>query len=179
LKLIETSIQGLFIVELEKIEDGRGFFARSWCAREFQKHGLSTSMAQCNLVWTATKGTIRGMHYQIEPYSEVKLFRCTKGSIFHVVIDLRQDSQTYLRTFGIELNDANYRALYVPENFATGYQTIRDDTEVVYQVSQYYSPAEERGIRWNDPLFNIDWPIKEFVQISSKDCNWENFVLNK
>jgi dTDP-4-dehydrorhamnose 3,5-epimerase len=162
------------IVELEMREDPRGGFARTFCAREFEEQGLKAVVAQCNLSYNHLKGTMRGMHFQLQPAAETKLVRCTKGAIYDVIIDIRPDSETYLRHFGIELTESNRTALYVPEMFAHGYLTLTDDAEVFYQVGEFYSPGHECGLRYNDPLFNIQWPIPVSV-ISDKDAAWPLF----
>lgn len=171
---IETEIKGAYILEIEKREDERGFFARSWCRNEFEANGLNPQMVQANISYNRKKGTLRGMHYQQSPYEETKLVRCTKGAIYDVIIDLRPSSPTYARAIGIELTADNYKMLYVPENFAHGFQTMADNCEVVYQVSQFYAPGAENGIRWNDPAFDIHWPLEVRV-ISEKDRNWPNY----
>jgi dTDP-4-dehydrorhamnose 3,5-epimerase len=176
LKYLETSLQGAFVVELEKIEDERGFFARTWCAREFAKQKLNNSVAQCNTAWNRKRGTLRGMHYQVKPFSEVKLVRCIRGAIFDCIIDLREESSSYLEIFHLELSEDNSNMLYIPEGFAHGYQTLTDGAEVYYQVSQFYSPGAESGIRWNDPLFDIPWPLPEPVLMSEKDRRWPDFI---
>jgi len=154
----ETPLHGAFVVDLERHEDKRGFFARSWCQEEFAQHGLETNLAQCNISFNACKGTLRGMHYQTKPYLEAKLVRCTMGRIFDVMIDLRPTSPTYTRWFSIELTAENHRALFIPVGFAHGFQTLADDCEVFYQMSEFFHPECARGVRWNDPAFGIDWP---------------------
>jgi dTDP-4-dehydrorhamnose 3,5-epimerase len=172
---VETDLGGAYVVELERREDDRGFFARTWCGREFEEHGLSTEIAQCNLSYNHKAGTIRGLHYQVAPDEEVKLIRCTRGAIYDVIVDLRQESPTYGRWIGVELTDDNRRALYVPEGFAHGYQTLVDETETVYQVSAYYTPGAERGLRWDDPALAIQWPDTAERIISDKDRSWPDF----
>ncbi|WP_017656137.1 dTDP-4-dehydrorhamnose 3,5-epimerase [Fortiea contorta] len=167
----ETALNDAFMIELEQKPDHRGFFARTFCAQEFAAHGLKPTVAQCNLSFNHKKGTVRGMHYQIAPATETKLVRCTKGAIYDVIIDMRPESPTFLSHIGVELTPDNYRALYVPAMFAHGYQTLTDDSEVVYQVSEFYTPGYERGLRYDDPSFNIDWPL-EVSDISEKDANW-------
>lgn len=171
----ETELKGACTIEIEKLEDNRGFFARAWCEKEFAKHGLTPVVHQANVSFNTRKGTLRGMHYQIAPYGEAKTVRCTRGRIYDVIIDLRKDSPTYMRWYGVELTADNYKMLYVPENFAHGFQTLEDNTEVTYNVSQFYTPGAERGLRWNDPAFNIGWPEKVQV-ISDKDNNWPDFT---
>lgn len=174
MKFTETPLRGAYLVEIEKLTDHRGFFARSWCQNEFAGHGLTPHVAQANVSFNNTKGTLRGMHYQLPPYGESKLIRCTRGALYDVIIDLRPDSETYMRWFGAELTADNYRMLYVPEQFAHGFQTLEDNTEAVYQVSQFYTPGAEQGIRWSDPTFNIYWPLEVRV-ISEKDSRWPEF----
>jgi len=167
----ETKLVGAYTIDLEKIEDERGFFARSWCQKEFLEHGLDPQVVQCNVSFNKVRGTLRGMHYQLPPFAEPKLIRCTKGSIYDVIIDLRPDSPTFLRWFGIELSEENRRMLYVPKLFAHGFQTLEDNTEVFYQMSEFYSPGHSKGVRWNDPLFNITWPPARRI-ISVRDQHY-------
>lgn len=176
MKFNKTAILGAYIIELEKIGDERGFFARAWCQKEFREHDLVTQFVQCNLSFNKRDNTLRGMHYQSAPLEEVKLVRCTRGAIFDVIIDLRPESSTFLKWIGVELTSDNYNMLYIPEGFAHGYLTLTEEAEVFYQVSQFYSPGHERGVRWNDPVFKIDWPIDGDVVISEKDNNWPNFI---
>lgn len=171
----ETALKGAFVLEIEKLEDSRGFFSRAFCQKEFEKHGLNPGVVQTNVSYNRKKGTLRGMHYQASPYGEAKLVRCTKGLIYDVVIDLRADSVTYRQWIGVELSGDNHRILYVPENFAHGFQTLADETEVTYQVSQFYTPGYERGVRYDDPVFGINWPLTVSI-ISEKDKNWQNFL---
>ncbi len=170
----ETKLKGAFIIDLEQRPDDRGFFARTFCAKEFEAHGLKPSVAQCNLSFNYKKGTLRGMHYQIAPACETKLIRCTQGAIYDVIIDMRPDSPTYLEHIGVELTAENRRALYVPEMFAHGYQALTDEAEVVYQVGEFYTPGYERGLRYNDPSFGIEWPLP-VSEISEKDAAWPLF----
>jgi dTDP-4-dehydrorhamnose 3,5-epimerase len=167
----ETKLNGAFIIDLELKSDDRGFFARTFCAKEFEAHGLKPAVSQCNLSFNHKAGTLRGMHYQVTPACETKLVRCTRGAVYDVIIDLRPDSPTYRQHIGVELSADNRRALYVPEMFAHGYQTLTDDAEVVYQVTEFYTPGYERGARYNDPAFGIEWPMPVAV-ISDKDANW-------
>lgn len=155
----ETKLKGAFIIDIDPREDERGFFARSWCADEFQQHGLNPRLAQCNISFNKKRGTLRGMHYQAEPFPEAKLVRCTTGSIYDVIIDLRKDSPTFKHWFAVELNAENRRALYVPEDFAHGFQTLMDNTEVFYQMTEFYHPECARGIKWDDLSIQIKWPI--------------------
>ena len=172
----ETSLKGAFIVELEARIDERGFFARTWCQREFREHGLVSNTVQNNLSFSKRAGTLRGMHFQVSPHEETKLIRCTRGAIYDVLIDLRRTSPTYKQWAAFELTDRNYRMLYVPRGFANGFQTLTDDVELVYHVSEFYSPQSERGVRWNDPQFGIKWPDVPTRIISEKDRNWPDYT---
>jgi len=163
---LETDLSGSFIIEAEKIEDKRGFFARTFCKNEFQSHGLDTPVVQCNISVNIKKGTLRGMHYQTAPHGETKLVRCTRGAIFDVIIDIRPNSQCFKKWISVELSAENRKMLYVPKGFAHGFQTLTDDTEVFYQMSDFYQPACARGARYNDPAFNITWP--EAVRVISE-----------
>ncbi len=166
-----TKLAGAFIIDLEEKPDSRGFFARTFCADEFLAHGLKPTVAQCNLSFNHQKGTLRGMHYQTLPAAETKLIRCTQGAIYDVIIDMRPESPTYLSHIGVELTAQNRRALYVPEMFAHGYQALTDGAEVVYQVGEFYTPGYERGLRYDDPMLEISWPMN-VTEISDKDRNW-------
>lgn len=177
MKFTKTRLNGSFIVELEKIEDERGFFARSWDQETFEKLGMNTRIVQCNISSNKKKGTLRGMHFQISPYEEAKLIRCTKGSAFEVMIDLRPNSKTFKQWLGLELSEDNYKMLYVPEGFALGFQTLDDNTELFYQMSQIYMPEYSRGIIWDDEMFQISWPMKPTV-ISKKDLSYKPFKDN-
>jgi dTDP-4-dehydrorhamnose 3,5-epimerase len=168
----ETELPGAYVIEPEAIEDFRGFFARAWCRREFEAHGLNPDLAQVNLAFSRKKNTLRGMHYQVDPFAEAKSVRCLRGAIYDVVIDLRPDSPTFRRWTAVELTAENRRMFYIPEGFAHGYQTLTDDAEVLYQVSQFYAPECERGIRWNDPAFAVKWPEADRRIISEKDAGW-------
>jgi dTDP-4-dehydrorhamnose 3,5-epimerase len=172
----ETKLKGAFIVEIETIGDARGFFARAWCENEFEAHGLNVCWVQANIAFSKQKGTLRGLHYQIAPYEEAKLMRCTRGAIYDVIVDLRPESPTYLQWLGVELTADNHKALYVPEGCAHGYQTLMDDTETFYPVSQFYSPGFEHGVRWDDPAFGIEWPETEEWIISAKDRSWPDYL---
>jgi dTDP-4-dehydrorhamnose 3,5-epimerase len=172
----ETELKGAYIIEIEELKDHRGFFARSWCQNEFKDHGLTTRIAQANVSYNKKMGTLRGMHYQLSPYEETKLVRCTRGGIYDVIIDLRPASPTYTQWVGVKLTAESYKMFYVPENFAHGFITLEDDTEVTYQVSQFYTPGSERGMRWDDPALSIDWPIDVQV-ISDKDKSWPDYKL--
>lgn len=170
-----TELPGAVLVDLDTRDDERGFFARAWCRREFEENGLDPELVQCNVSYNHRNGTLRGMHFQVEPYGEVKLVRCTRGAVYDVIIDLRAGSPTYKKWIGVELTADNRRMLYVPEGFAHGYQTLADATEVFYQVSEFYSPDAERGLRWNDPAFAVEWPEADPRIISEKDQSWPDF----
>ena len=171
----ETSLKGAFVINLKKIGDDRGFFARAYCKNEFAENNLNTNLVQANTALSVTQHTLRGLHFQIAPYEEAKIVRCIQGAVFDVIVDLRPQSPTYKKWFGIELSQANRKMLYVPENFAHGYLTLKENTEVFYLVTQYYSPESERGYRWNDPAFAIEWPVTEHLNISDKDQKWPLF----
>jgi dTDP-4-dehydrorhamnose 3,5-epimerase len=164
----ETKLKGAFIIDIEPREDERGFFARSWCMDEFQQHGLNPHLSQCDISFNKKRGTLRGMHYQAAPFAEAKLVRCTMGAIYDVMIDLRKDSTTFKQWISIELTAENRRAWYIPEDFAHGFQTLMDNTEVFYQMSEFYHPECVRGLRWNDPAFGVEWPIGSSI-ISESD----------
>jgi dTDP-4-dehydrorhamnose 3,5-epimerase len=167
----ETKLKGAYIIEIEPIEDERGFFARSFCEEEFKKHGLNPHIAQCNISYNKKKGTLRGMHYQVAPYEETKLVRCTMGAIYDVIVDLRPDSSTFKQWMGVELTQENRRLLYVPEGFAHGFQTLTDNAELIYYHSAFYSPEYERGLRFDDPTLAINWPLPAGA-ISPKDQSY-------
>jgi dTDP-4-dehydrorhamnose 3,5-epimerase len=179
MNFIETKLKGAYIIELEPLEDKRGFFARSFCRKEFQEHGLNPCVVQCNISFNKKKGTLRGLHYQIAPHEEAKLMRSISGAIYDVIIDLRSDSLTYCQWFAMELNAKSYNMLYVPEGFAHGFQTLEDNTVVFYQASESYNPEYEKGIRWNDPAFAIKWPEADQRIISDKDQSHPDFVKDK
>jgi dTDP-4-dehydrorhamnose 3,5-epimerase len=170
----KTKFDGVYIIEPEKRNDGRGFFARTWCQEELNEHKLNSNLAQCSISFNVKKGTLRGMHYQADPFPETKIVRCTIGAIYDVVIDLRIDSPTYCQWLSVELNAENRLALYIPEGFAHGFQTLTDDTEVFYMISEFYHPECARGVRWNDPAFGISWPLEGEMVISNRD---DNFIL--
>jgi len=170
----ETTLKGAFVIEPERKEDERGFFARTWCAEEFASHGLNPRLVQCSISYNKTKGTLRGMHYQVAPYEEAKLVRCTRGAIFDVIIDLRPGSATYTKHFTVVLSESNRLMLYIPEGMAHGYQTIEDDTEVCYQMSQVFHQESARGVRWDDPCFGIRWP-SDSRTISLRDQEYADF----
>jgi dTDP-4-dehydrorhamnose 3,5-epimerase len=171
----ETRLKGAFILELEKREDSRGFFARSFCQKEFQAHGLNPAVVQCNVSYNRVRGTLRGMHYAAAPFAEAKLVRCTAGALYDVIIDLRPHSPTYKQHLGEVLSAANHKMLYVPEGFAHGFQTLEDDTEIFYQMSQFYSAEHARGVRYNDPAFGIEWMIAAPV-IADRDRDYPDFA---
>lgn len=171
-----TPVAGVFVITPEPQEDARGFFARAWCAQEFAAHGLNPRLAQCNISFNRTKGTLRGLHYQLAPHAEAKLVRCTAGAIYDVALDLRLDSATLAQHVAIELSARNRQMLYIPEGVAHGFQTLADDTEVFYQMSEVYVPALSRGVRYNDPAFGIRWPIAEPV-ILRRDATYADFPL--
>jgi len=168
----ETKLKGAFIIELEKLEDERGFFARSYDNEVFEKAGLELETVQCNVSFNKNKGTIHGLHYQAYPYQETKLVRCTKGKIFDVIIDLKPDSENFRKWESVELNENSYRAVYIPKGFAHGFQTLEDNTEVFYQMSEYYRQDYARGLRWDEPIFSIPWPIKNPI-VSKKDLSYQ------
>lgn len=170
----ETKLNGAFVLELEKREDSRGFFARTFCKREFAAHGMNPNVVQCNIAYNNKKGTIRGMHFQYAPFAEAKFIRCTKGAIYDVILDLRSGSPTFKQWASAELSEENHKMLYVPEGFAHGYQTLTDVSEILYQVSQFYAPESASGVRHDDPAFAIEWPLQVAV-ISDLDRKWPDF----
>jgi dTDP-4-dehydrorhamnose 3,5-epimerase len=172
--LTETKLKGAYVIDLERREDHRGFFARTWCQREVEALGLNANVAQINTTMSIRKGTLRGMHYQLPPYEEVKVVRCTRGALYDVIVDLRPESPTYTQCFGMELTADNRRMLYVPEGFAHGSQTLTDNTELLYQASQFYAPEFARGVRFDDPVFDIKWPLQVAV-ISDSDRGWPKY----
>jgi len=172
----ETKLSGACIIEIERLQDERGYFARSWCRREFEKAGLIANIAQCNVSRTIKKGTLRGMHFQLPPYRETKLVRCTKGAILDVIVDLRPESATHKEWMSIELTEENHTMLYVPQGFGHGFQTLTDHAEVFYEVSEFYSLEHAAGVRYNDPAFHITWPLEPTV-ISQKDRSWPDYMF--
>lgn len=174
MKFTETRVKGVFVVELEVLEDERGFFARSWCEREFREHGLDPALAQCNISFNKVAGTLRGMHYQVAPHAEAKLVRCTQGAIYDVVVDLRPESPTYCGWVAMELTARNRRMLFIPTGCAHGFQTLVDESEVFYQMSVAYHAASARGVRWNDPAFAVSWPRANPV-LSERDAAYPDF----
>ena len=171
----ETPLAGAYGVELERLGDERGWFARTFAVEEFEQRGLNPAVTHCNTSFNTLAGTLRGMHYQAQPHGEVKLVRCTRGAAYDVIIDLRPDSQTYCRWYAVELTEENGRALYVPEGLAHGFQTLVNDTELYYQMSCPYVPSHARGVRWDDLAFGIDWPVADRT-ISERDRNYPDFV---
>jgi dTDP-4-dehydrorhamnose 3,5-epimerase len=171
----ETRLPGVFIVEPQRLEDERGFFARSWSPEEFEAHGLNPRLAQCSISYNKRKGTLRGMHYQVAPRAEAKLVRCTAGAIYDVALDLRPESPAFRQWISAELTPQNHKMLYIPEGLAHGFQTLTDDAEVFYQISESYHPESARGVRWDDPAFALEWPLPP-TAISQRDSNhprWE------
>ena len=171
---VATPLAGAYTVEIERRNDDRGFFARTWCRREFAEMGLNADLAQCNLSYTRERGTLRGMHWQAAPHSEAKLVRCTRGAIWDAIIDLRCDSPSYMQHFGVELTAESGRAIYIPEGMAHGFITLQNDCEVSYQMSEFYEPAAGRGIRWNDPAFRIGWPLNDPI-LHPRDAAYPDF----
>jgi dTDP-4-dehydrorhamnose 3,5-epimerase len=169
-----TPLKDAYIIEVEKLEDERGFFARTWCQQEFTKQNLDPCLVQCNISFNKKKGTLRGMHFQVPPFAETKLVRCTQGAIYDVIADLRPESETYLHWTAVELTADNRKALYVPKGFAHGFQTLEDHTEIFYQMSEFYAPNQAGGFRWNDPTFNINWPESISI-ISDRDQEYADY----
>ena len=176
MKFQETKLAGVFEIHLDPLADERGFFARSWCRREFENRGLNGHLVQCNISFNVAEATLRGLHYQAPPFAEAKLVRCTNGAVYDVAVDLRPQSPSFGQWLGVNLTAANRTMLYIPEGFAHGFVTLQPNTEVFYQMSEFYDPASARGIRWNDPAFNIEWP-REAQVISERDRNHPNFSL--
>ena len=175
MRFVETRLSGAFRIEPEPVEDERGFFARTWCGREFDERGLNSHLVQCSISFSRLQGTLRGMHYQVAPREEAKVVRCTRGAVYDVIIDLRPVSPTFKRWLGAELTAENHRALYVPEGFAHGFLTLVDDTEVFYQMSEFYTAETARGVRWDDPGFGIDWPVYPRT-MSARDRHYPDFA---
>jgi dTDP-4-dehydrorhamnose 3,5-epimerase len=171
-----TVIEGVWVVEPERFEDERGFFARTWDTAEFARRGLNGRLAQCSISYNRRRGTLRGMHYQAAPHEEAKLVRCTSGSIFDVAVDLRAASATFRRWVGTELSAENRLAMYVPEGCAHGFLTLTDNSEVAYQISEFHAPDAARGVRWDDPAFGIDWPAEALV-VNERDGSYPDFVV--
>ena len=170
-----TAIDGVLVIDIEPRGDERGFFARTYCRREFEEHGLNPDIAQCNVSLSRRAGTVRGMHLQLPPHAEAKLVRCSRGALWDVALDLRPESSTYLHWVGFELSEENRRMMYVPEGCAHGFQTLADDTETVYQMSAAYVPEAQAGVRWDDPAFGIEWPTAVERTISERDASWPDY----
>jgi len=171
----ETKLPGAFVIEFKRLEDERGFFGRSFCHHEFAEKGLNPDVAQCNISFNRDVGTLRGMHYQEAPHAEDKLIRCSRGSLYDVIVDLRRESPTFTQWIALELTGDNGRMLYVPKGCAHGFQTLEGNTEVFYQMSEFYHPESACGVRWNDPTFGIDWPAGVLAIISERDRNWPDY----
>jgi dTDP-4-dehydrorhamnose 3,5-epimerase len=170
----ETPLKGAYLVELDRREDSRGFFARTWCEQEASALGLNVHIAQCNVSFNRRKGAVRGMHFQLPPHTEARLVRCTMGIIHDVIVDLRADSPTFLQSWSVVLSSQNRRAVYLPEGFAHGFQSLEDNTETFYQMSASYAPEANVGVRWDDPAFGIQWPLP-VTEISERDRSFANF----
>jgi dTDP-4-dehydrorhamnose 3,5-epimerase len=177
MKFIETKLKGAYLIEPDLIRDNRGFFARSWCQKEFMDNGLNPNLVQCNISFNHNQGTLRGMHYQIAPYEEAKVVRCTAGAIYDVIVDLRPDSETFKQWVALELTAANHQALYIPVGMAHGFQTLADNSEVLYQMSEFYHPESARGLRWDDRVLGIAWPTESPSVISERDLSYADFDL--
>ena len=173
---VPAELPGAWLIEPEFNFDERGAFARTWCRREFEERELNPNLAQCNISINRLRGTVRGMHFQRRPHSETKLVRCTRGAIFDVIVDLRQDSPTFRRWISCELSAENHRLLYIPEGFAHGFQSLSDDSEVFYQMSREYQPESSTGVRWDDPMMAIQWPLP-ITCISERDCTWPSLYV--
>jgi len=172
MKFFETKLKGSYVIDVERNEDERGFFGRTWDKEIFQDMGLNSNLIQCNVSFNKKKGTIRGLHYQVSPYEEVRLVRCTKGEIFEVLVDLRENSETFMQWYGVKLDSVEHKMIYVPEKFALGVQILEDNTEIFYQMSQKYNQDSARGILWNDKKLNISWPLEHTI-ISKKDMQYK------
>ncbi|MCX6006126.1 MAG: dTDP-4-dehydrorhamnose 3,5-epimerase [Chloroflexi bacterium] len=171
----EIELKGAYIIELEPLKDERGYFARTYCQNEFRQNGLELTIMQCDVSYNRKKGTLRGLHYQSAPHEEVKLVSCTRGSMYDVIVDIREQSPTYCRWLAVELTEQNRKMLYIPKGFAHGFQTLADDTAVYYQMSEYYHPGLARGIRWNDSALGINWPVKISI-MAAKDRQFPDFI---
>jgi dTDP-4-dehydrorhamnose 3,5-epimerase len=174
MKFHESKISGVFEIEPELKTDERGYFARTWCTKEFELHGLSSNLVQCSLSFNVRAGTLRGLHYQAAPHAETKLVRCTKGSIYDVVVDLRPESPTFKSWVGVVLTGANHRMIYIPQGCAHGFLTLEPESEVFYQMSEFYSVESARGVRWDDPAFQVAWP-KKIEVIAERDRTYPDF----
>jgi dTDP-4-dehydrorhamnose 3,5-epimerase len=171
----KTPIEGVYIIELNKITDDRGFFARSWCIKEAEAHDLKPTVVQSNVIFSIHKGTVRGIHYQLSPHAEVKTVRCSRGAIFDIAVDLRPESPTHKHWFGVELTQDNHQQLYVPQGCGHAYQSLTDNTEITYQASEFYIPNLARGFRYDDPAFAISWPLT-VTSISDRDRTWPDYI---
>lgn len=176
MRFTPTKIDGVWIVETQRLEDERGWFARCWCAEEFAAHGLNPRMAQCSISFNHRRGTLRGMHWQGAPHAEAKLVRCTRGAFFDVALDVRRASPTFKQWVGVELSMGHGAGLYIPEGCAHGFQTLEDNTEVHYAIAEFFHPESARGARWNDPQFRIEWPLPDFAWLSPRDAAYPDFV---
>jgi dTDP-4-dehydrorhamnose 3,5-epimerase len=176
MRFTETKVKGAFLIELERREDHRGFFARGWCAREFENHGLNPRVVQINVAFTIRKACLRGLHYQVAPHAEAKTVRCSRGVVFDVVLDLRPDSPTHKQWDAVELSAENHRMLYLPEGCAHGFQTLVPDSEIEYLTTAFYAPESARGVRFNDPAFQIKWPLP-MSEISEADRSWPDYEM--
>ncbi len=174
MKFTETELAGAWFVDVEPHSDERGFFARTWCRREFEEHGIDSDFVQASVSYNRVAGTLRGMHFQRAPHDETKLVRCVSGAIYDVIVDLRQESETFGRWVGVELSAANRRALLVPKGFAHGFVTLADNSEILYQISEFYTPGHAGGLRYDDPALGIEWPVPIRV-INDKDRSWPDF----
>jgi dTDP-4-dehydrorhamnose 3,5-epimerase len=174
MRFVATEVADVWVIEPDRLEDERGFFARTWDADVFAEHGLSSRFVQSSVSYNRARGTLRGLHYQVAPHEEAKLVRCTSGAVFDVAVDLRVGSETFRHWFGVELSSDNRRALYVPEGCAHGFLTLADDSEVSYQISQFWAPDAGRGVRWDDPAFGIEWP-GEVVVMNERDRGYPDF----
>lgn len=171
----ETKLKGAYVIELEPLKDERGYFARGFCQKEFEEHGINVRIVQCNISFNEKKGTLRGMHYQAVPHEEAKIVSCINGAIYDVIIDLRRDSATYCQWIAVELSSDNFKMLYVPVGFAHGFQSLEDNTVVFYQMSEFYHPECASGVKWDDPAFGVKWPINIYI-ISAKDRQFPDFI---
>ncbi len=176
MKFTPTILEGAYIIDLEPTNDVRGFFARSWCAKEFEAHGLVANLSQCSISQNNKAGTLRGMHYQANPHAEAKLVRCTAGAIYDVIIDLRPTSQTFKAWISLVLTAENRRMIYIPKGFAHGFQSLKENSEVFYQVSEFYYPELSLSVRWDDPAFGIKWPEADCRIISDRDLSYPDFL---
>ncbi len=175
MKFESISLKDACVVTMEPLRDGRGYFARTFCRKEFEAHGIEVDMVQCNISFNRLEGTLRGMHFQREPVSESKLVHCHRGSVYDVIVDIRPDSPSYLQYFGLELTRENMKALFVPSGFAHGFLTLEDNTEISYTMDEFYAPECASGLRFDDPALGIDWPMPPKI-VSEKDQNWPPFV---